>query len=328
MEVCVIGSSMVDLCAYCNGGLPRHGQTVFGSSFETNFGGKGANQSVQAARLGIRVCMGTKVGTDQYGRDYIRTFNEEGVIIEPYIRYSSTGASTGIACITVGNDGANQIVVIPGANSEYRPEEVDENAVIGAKVLICQNEIPHDTTMRALQVARQNGTVSIFNPAPAASASDLISYADIVCPNESELSELTGLPAGTVDEIKTAAAALLERGCKVVVATMGDKGACVVTGPSTASVIPTTSVDVLDTVGAGDSFIGALSAYLVRGDTLVEAVSRALQVATVSVTRKGAQKSYASLSELPETLRPRPINELDGAADTKASFRNRLFSHI
>jgi ribokinase len=303
-EVIVMGSFNIDLIGYCPR-LPMKGETVHGTSYEKDFGGKGANQAVQCSLLGVNTYFCGKVGEDEFGAEYIERLEKVG-INTTYVK--KQGPMTGMALIGVESSGANTIVIIPGANGLNTCDDILEmrSAMEQAKVLICQNEVPIVVTRECLKLARETNTLSIFNPGPAAPANellDLIVYSDIVCPNETELEVLTGMKTSTDEEILAAARVLINVGCKVVLVTLGAKGALVVTSTE-SKFVAASKVIAVNTVGAGDSFIGTLGANLARGVTLEQAVDRALAVATLSVTRNGAQGSYYKADELPEAIRP------------------------
>jgi ribokinase len=254
--------------------LPKRGETVFGSSFQKSFGGKGANQAVQCARLGLHVAMAGMLGLDTYGGEYLTQFANEGVDFS-YVSRSQTNG-TGTASISVDKDGQNSIIIVQGANLDFSPAHVYqlEHAIKDANVVILQNEIALDSTRMALELCKSHGTISIFNPAPASLAVlPLVALSDIVCPNETELSTLTGLPADNDDEIRAAASHLLiTGGCDVVLVTLGARGACLChrsaatntsddasNAPATeCHFFDTVKVKAVDTVGAGDSFLGTM----------------------------------------------------------------------
>ena len=313
VEVAVVGSTMIDLVAY-GPSLPLRGETVFGTSFAKNFGGKGSNQACQCARLGLCVTHIGQVGEDSLGQEYLDQLVSEGVDTK-FMRRSTNGKSTGIAVINVETlSGANTIVIIPGANDDLELSDDAIDHVQRAKVLITQNEVPKKITLKALQLAQNCGQmVSIFNPAPVSEGlEDIIAASDIVVPNETELSMLTGLPTITDAEIEIAAVKLLKMGCRVVIATLGENGAYVTTtsggtdGSGGGVFLRAEKVTAVDSTGAGDSFIGTLASNLARGAKLTQSVRNALHCATISVTREGAQKSYAKLHEVSVDYQPPP----------------------
>ena len=268
------------------------------------------------------------IGTDSLGDEYLAQLLAEGVETK-YMRRSTDGKSTGIAVINVETStGANTIVVIPGANDDLSiTDDADQDLIQhlqNANVLITQNEIPRMTTLKALQLAQSAPqTVSIFNPAPVSDGlAELIAVSDIVIPNETELAALTSLPTTTDVEIETAAQKLLSMGCRCCIATLGENGAFVIVNDGSAGMfLRTTSVKAVDSTGAGDSFIGTLASNLARGSSLVQSVKNALHCASISVTRAGAQKSYARLEEIDEKYRPLIWTSTNPPFSKKSIFR-------
>eukprot|EP01137_Pigoraptor_chileana_P026985 Opistho-2@9008 len=303
-NVCVVGSSNVDLTAYVPR-LPKPGETVHGTRFKQDFGGKGANQCVMVAKLGGQVAMVTKVGEDRYGEDFIANYRRHGVDTSRTFR--TADASTGMAPIAVDENGRNCIIVISGANDLLTPADVRESSdvITAARVVVCQMEVPQETSLEALKIARESGAVTILNPAPAPKPSeflyDLLNYCDIICPNESEAELLSGGIAVDTDEGCVAAARkLIEMGAKKVVMTLGERGALYVDATREFRV-SCRSVRAVDTSGAGDSFVGAMSYFLAKGVDIEEALNRAAECATISVTRPGTQASYPVRTELPSS---------------------------
>jgi ribokinase len=218
-------------------------------------------KAVQCARLGIDVSMCGCIGQDSLGEDYLKQLEIEKVAT-PFMTRTAE-KSTGVAVINVETtSGANTIVIVPGANENVLLS-VDDAAhkqmvehIKQAHVIICQNEIPLASTLSAMQIAKSGGTLSIFNPAPASrNLLDVAVVSDIVCPNESELSTLTSLKTNTEEEIAIAADCLLGLGCKVVVVTLGERGAYLAT-KTKKMFIRAEAVAAVDSTGAGDSFIG------------------------------------------------------------------------
>eukprot|EP00605_Chrysophyceae_sp_TOSAG23-4_P000297 GSChrysophyteH1.ASY1.ANO1.342.1 assembled CDS len=321
-EVCVLGSLNVDFVAYClEDTLPQPGQTVLGTLFEKNYGGKGANQAVQVARLGVSVAMCGKVGPDSFGKEYMEHLKEEGVNIEHVEKATdkATDVSTGIAQITVSSAGENCIVIVPGANDEVGVDYVEMALMraidpVETKVLLLQNEIPMEASLAAIQIAkrRNSSILCVYNPAPAPTDAGSLYSAlkgkdiDIICPNETELASLTNMPTENEGEVEDAARSLLN-GCqaKAVVVTRGSKGAYVLTDGD-CLFFPADKVVATDTTGAGDSFIGTLAAQLSRGQDLEMSVKCALVCASMSVVDQGAQVSYKYVDDLRTIYRPPP----------------------
>ncbi|KAJ8346119.1 hypothetical protein SKAU_G00303120 [Synaphobranchus kaupii] len=274
-DVVVVGSCMTDLVSQAPR-LPKAGETIHGHKFFIGFGGKGANQCVQAARLGAKTAMVCKVGKDVFGDNYIQNFKNNGVSTE-FVGQTDK-AATGAASIIVNDAGENAIVIVAGANMLLGVEELQwaGPAMGGAKVLICQLEISPDTTLQALRMARERKVKTIFNPAPAISDlhPDFYRHSDIFCCNETEAELLTG---------------------RCVVLSLQDPA------PRHVATMP---VAALDTTGAGDSFIGALAFYVACYPTmpLEEMAKRANQVAGVSVQGVGTQTSYPYRKDMPREL--------------------------
>jgi len=275
---------------------PRPGETVLGDEHARHPGGKGANQAVAAARLGASVAMLGRVGDDDEGRLLISALGEAGVATDHVL---VTGdAHSGIALITVDDEGENTIVVSPGANARLTPADVESAAELikGADVVLLQLEVPLSTVEHATQLAR--GTV-ILNPAPACELPGaLLERVDVLVPNRGELESLSH---GEQD----AAAATRRLEVQQVVVTVGAEGALVVTGNGIES-IAGHAVEAVDTTAAGDCFCGALAAGLDKGLDLVSAARRANAAAALSTTRWGAQPSLPTSAELDDFFAARP----------------------
>ncbi|XP_061699101.1 ribokinase isoform X1 [Syngnathoides biaculeatus] len=305
-DVIVVGSCMTDLVSQ-SPRLPKGGETIHGHNFFMGFGGKGANQCIQAARLGAKTTIVAKVGKDSFGDSYIQNFKDNGVHTG-FVGQTSC-AATGVASIIVTDAGENAIVIVSGANMLLRKEGVQDalSAISSAKVLVCQLEISAQISLQALRTARDNKVTTIFNPAPAIPDLDPDFYlvSDVFCCNESEAELLTGSSVNNVEEAHWAGRELLRRGCRAVIITLGAQGCVVLKAQeSTAKHVPTTPVTAVDTTGAGDSFIGALAFYMAHYPTmqLEEVARRATQVAGVSVQTMGTQSSYPHKRDLPAEL--------------------------
>ncbi|XP_078068382.1 ribokinase isoform X2 [Mustelus asterias] len=282
-DVVVVGSCMTDLVSYTPR-LPKAGETIHGHKFLIGFGGKGANQCIQAARLGAKSAM----------VDYVGQTDE---------------ASTGVAPITVNDEGQNAIVIVAGANLLLNSEDLEQaSKVIGcAKVVVCQLEIRPAVTLTALKIAHKAGVKTIFNPAPAIADLDPEFYkeTDVFCCNETEAEILTGIEVCSVASAGKAGSALLEKGCRSVIITLGAEGSVLMSlDKRTPHYIPTKKVKAVDTTGAGDSFVGALAFYMAYYPCmeLEEMSRRACDIASVSVQSQGTQASYPYRAQLPQEL--------------------------
>jgi ribokinase len=293
----VIGSSNVDLVTYVDR-MPVWGETIAAPRFEMNMGGKGANQAVAAAKLGASVVMVSKVGDDALGEGVLRNFEEIGVGTEHVLRV--TGRSTGTATILVNAKGDNLILIVKGANGDLTPADIEAagEALKACDLILMQLEAPLETVYAALAFGKRHGVKTMLNPAPAVKNLDIdtIRLASFVAPNETELAILTGMPAETEEEIAAAAKGLVARGLETVIVTLGVRGALLATAQGLKRIAPV-RVEAVDSTGAGDAFIGSFARYFVAGLSIEKALERATLYAADSVTRRGAQKSFATEAE-------------------------------
>ena len=299
--ICVVGAALIDLISYVPR-LPRLGETLHGTDFRMGCGGKGANQAVMAAKLGASVSMVTKRGRDVFGETILANLRSFGVDTD-HVSVTDE-APSGVAPIAVDVNGDNAIVIVTGANDRMSVEDIEaaRPAIAAAGVLVCQLEIPLEISRAALEVAREESTLTILNPAPAVAGlpQRLYELADVFCPNESETELLLGRPIPAGEEL-AAAEELLARGAGSVVVTLGERG-CVVASPDGATHLPATPVEALDTTGAGDAFVGSLAYFLARGAPLATAAERANRIAAVSVRARGTQTSFPAAADLPRDL--------------------------
>ena len=272
--------------------LPKLGETLVGHAFHMGYGGKGANQAVMAARLGAQVTMVARLGRDVFGEGTLKNYREQG-IDTTYVMFDETRFS-GVAPIFVDDNAQNFIVIVPGANLGLSPADAQaaREVILAADLLVCQLEVPVETTLEAFRIAKSGKVRTILNPAPAAPIPDeLLRLTDICAPNETETELLTGMPVQTLAEAEAAAQMLRSRGAEVVILTLGERGALLVDGAGVEH-IPAIKVDAVDPTGAGDAFVGSLAVYLGEGLPLRDAIRRANVVAALSVTRIGTQVSF------------------------------------
>jgi ribokinase len=293
-RVTVLGSLNTDI-SVTSSRLPAPGMTVLGSAARFAPGGKGANQAVAAARLGAEVYMAGCVGGDDFGRRLIDALHAEGVDADG-VRVVP-GAPTGLAMITVDPAGENLITVSPGANDEVSGDDAAAALSDGADVLVISAEIPVPAIRAALAPAGKNACdpapCRILNLAPVPPADEvaalLAAGPDWLVVNESEASAILGKPVDTLAAAETAAADLAAACAGHAVVTVGARGA-VLAGPTVDSLaIPGFHVEAVDTVGAGDTFVGALAVALAAGVPAAEAIRAAAAAAAVAVTSSGAQ---------------------------------------
>ncbi len=295
-RVGVVGSCNIDLVTYITR-MPAPGETLDAPDFATFFGGKGANQAVAAARLGAQAAMVGCVGDDIFGPQITANLRESGVDVR-HVRVVP-GAS-GIAPIFVEPSGENAILIVKGANATLCPADIDAAAEVlaGCDLILMQLEVPLEVVYHTTAWAAARGIRTILNPAPARAELDLARLKGLgfLVPNEGELAMLSGLPTGSEDEIATAARRLIEGGIGQVIVTLGARGARLVTGDAVTAIDPL-PVTPVDTTGAGDAFIGAFAAFLSQGAETEAALRRAAAYAALSITRRGAQSSYATPDE-------------------------------
>jgi ribokinase len=281
-DVCVVGSANLDLVATA-ARAPAPGETVLGHSYAEHAGGKGLNQAVAAARSGANTAFVGALGADEAGARLQHVLESDGIdhagvdILD--------GVPTGRALITVGDDGENSIVVVPGANAA-----VVVGSIPDALVVLAQLEIPLDAVADAFRLARSAGATTVLNPAPAAELPDvLLSLTDIVIPNQHELSLLGGSEH------------LLRRGPRAVIVTLGREGAMWFSATGSTE-IPPLPVEPVDTTGAGDAFCGAFCARLAAGDPIGTALSWAAVAGALATTVAGAVPSLPHTAAIQAAL--------------------------
>ncbi len=273
---------------------PKSGETVTNAELSTHNGGKGANQAAAAAFLGASVAFLGRVGDDEFGEPLVQALKEKG--IDTILIERALGASTGAAFITVTPDGENAITVAPGANRSLTPRDVDaaSGAIGEARVLVAQMEVPIETVLRAVEVAAEGGTRALVNLAPTFEVPrELLERLDPLVVNEHEAAFLLGGEVEGVEGALAAAPELLSLGPRTAVITVGEAGAVFAEGGSSGH-LPAPKVDVVDTTGAGDAFVGALAVRLARGASLEGAVAYAVRAGAAAVTKEGAQGALPS----------------------------------
>ncbi|BBL78374.1 ribokinase [Rubrobacter xylanophilus] len=268
---------------------PGPGETVTDAELSLHPGGKGANQAAAAALLGAEVTFLGRVGDDGLGEPLVRNLEEKGADASLVERVP--GRSTGAAFITVTPDGENAITVAPGANRALSPRDVEaaRERIAACRVLVAQMEIPRETVLRGARVASEVDTRVLLNLAPPFRVSrELLSLLDPLVVNEHEAAFLLEEPVEGVEGALAAAPKLRRLGARSAVITLGAAGAVVADGESVAH-FPAPEVEVVDTTGAGDAFVGALATRLAAGEALKEAVSYAVRAGAAAVTSEGAQ---------------------------------------
>ncbi|MGH9597271.1 MAG: ribokinase [Edaphobacter sp.] len=304
-RVTVMGSYVADL-AFRIDRLPTWGETRMGESFNLGPGGKGSNQAVAAARAGANVAFISKLGHDPFG-EIARTLYREEKIDAQFIFLSPN--PTGAAAILIDDaHGENAIIVVPGACFELTPAEVDQaTALIAASaIFVAQLELPLPTVEHGLRIAHSHHVPTILNPAPAtALPNSIFPLCDYLTPNETEAATLTGISVTDLASAEQAATALLTRGVRNVILTLGSQGALIKNQTLTRHIQAVYAGPVIETTGAGDAFNGGLATALAEGMDLIESTKFACAVAGISVTRPGTAPSMPHRPEI-DAIRATP----------------------
>ncbi|MFJ3958091.1 ribokinase [Arthrobacter sp. NPDC090010] len=300
-HVVVVGSLNADLTLYAER-MPLPGETVIGTGFVVQPGGKSANQAVAAARLGADVRLIGAVGDDANGAMLLDSARDAGVDASAVRRIG--GVPTGVAGITVDAQGENSIVIVAGANGELSPEDVGRSAAVfdGASAVCLCLEVSQETVLAAAQAGRAAGATVILNLSPfAAIPADLVAATDILLVNAHEAGQLLGreAPAAEGEDWSAVAGAFAEAGFSRVLVTLGAQGVVVLDGAGSGEEaaierIAATRIEPVDTTGSGDAFTGGLATRLAAGDSLVEAARYASVAAAHAATSRGAQASYGT----------------------------------
>ena len=272
---------------------PGAGETVTGATLDMRPGGKGANQAVAAAARGATVTLLARVGDDAAATTQRRDLSARGVDVA--LVMETTGAATGSAFITVTPDGENSVTVAPGANGMLRAGDIDGAAdlIAASSVLVAQLEVPLVAVAEAIARCGPHTHVLLNAAPPGPLPGSLLEKVDTLVVNEHEAASLVGAPVVGVSGAHEAAAALRDGGPRTVVVTLGSLGA-VVDEPGGSTHVRAPSVDVVDTTGAGDVFVGTLAAALAERQPLDRAVVMAVERASASVAWAGARSSVAS----------------------------------
>lgn len=294
-DVVVCGSLNMDLLSQVER-LPLPGETVLGTRYQHSAGGKGLNQAIACARMGVPTAMIGAVGDDAHGYSLTELLRTENIDISQVQK--RTGATTGLAQVMLAASGENSIVVHAGANASLRPDDIVHD-LPEAIVYLAQLETPLETIEAFFQVAKQVGGCCVLNTAPAVTGSErLLTLADILVMNETELAYYAGQEAGvSAAQVRRLGPRLLQRPQQALIVTLGAEGAWIFTHAS-EEFIPAMPVTVLDTTGAGDCFTGVLAAGIALGQVLPVAARRASRAASIAVTRLGAAASMPRVQEL------------------------------
>ena len=279
--------------------LPCTGETLLGTGYRVDYGGKGSNQAVGSARLGAKVNFVARIGKDAFGEMALRLYRDEGIDVA-HLKQTD-GAPTGVGFITVeAASGNNCIVIDPGANELLTADDISDcsAAFESASVVLTQLEIPVATAEAALRLGRAGGAITILNPAPVRLLPlSILQLIDVLTPNQVEAKVLTGRSPDAVIEPEQLARELIRSGVKQVVVTLGERGALIVT-TSSSTYFPAVAMSAVDTTGAGDAFNAGLATALASGASLEAAVQFAVVTGGLAVTKEGVIPSLPSCDEI------------------------------
>jgi len=302
--------------------FPRSGQTIIGKSFRKAPGGKGANQAVQAARLGADVTLVGKIGLDADGDVLLDTCKQSGVNVSKVLRTEDT--HTGCACVmleeAVGESTKNRIIVAPGANMSITLDDVAflKEEIKNYDLVILQLEIPMEINEFVAKCAFDAGVPVMLNPAPSAPLSDkLLSCLTYISPNEHEATDITGVNIAhegkdaNIDDVRAAANAMMAKGVKNVLITLGSAGAMLLSDGKEYYSPCAKNITAVDPTAAGDSFVAAFCTAICSGFKTEEALIFANHTAALTVSAMGAMPSLPYLDKVDEMLRSRGFESID-----------------
>lgn len=296
-KIGVVGSINMDVVVEASR-YPEQGETILGEKVHFIPGGKGANQAVAAARLGAQTVMIGSVGQDEFGNTLLASLKKEQIEVSGVKQIPDI--HSGIASILL-SEKDNRIIMVPGANYELVPQDLDQgqDLIKQVDILLLQLEIPINTVEYAVQLAKKHQKPVVLNPAPAAELSnEVLGLIDYITPNRSELTYLTGMEINDDHELETAMSALIDKGPKHVVTTLGDQGAVYMGPDRRLNQVPSYQVKVVDTTGAGDAFNAAFAYSIALGKGMEAAVAFAVKVSALKVTKLGAQTGMPYLREV------------------------------
>jgi len=297
-DISVLGIFVADI-SFSGNKIPGVGETILGNRYNVGPGGKGCNQAVAIARLGGKVNFISKIGKDTYGELALNTLKKNNIKTDNVIQ--NENLQTGVAGILVDQkSGKNAINVIVGAPSTLKISEINKqiDLIKKSKIFLTQLEIPKDVTLHCLKTAKDNGCITILNPAPASEITkEFYNNVDFFTPNETEAEFYTGIKITNEKEAKQAANKLINLGVKKVIVTLGEKGLFYSDGKEEIY-INASQVKAVDTTGAGDAFNGGLAFGLSKSKSIRECLELANKVAGLSTTKLGAGDAMPFLKDI------------------------------
>ena len=297
-EITVLGIFVADI-SFSGPKIPSIGETILGKKYNVGPGGKGCNQAIAIARLGGNTNFISKIGKDAYGDLALKTLEKSKISTENIIQDGNQ--QTGVAGILVDqNTGKNAINVIVGAPDSLKISEIEKqiSLIKRSKIFLTQLEVPKDVTLHCLKTAKENGCITILNPAPASEISkEFFNNIDFFTPNETEAEFYTGIKITSEKEAKEAADKLLNLGIKKIIITLGEKGLFYSDGKEEIY-LNAEAVKAIDTTGAGDAFNGGLAYGLSKEKPIKECLELANKVAGISTTKLGAGDAMPFMQDI------------------------------
>ncbi|KAF2077596.1 hypothetical protein CYY_001059 [Polysphondylium violaceum] len=318
--ITVVGGSNWDMFTYTKE-LPKAGETIKGTDFKTSFGGKASNQCVQAALLGSKCSIITKLSQDIFGQNILKNYKDHNVDCSNITIVPDV--PSGIATIIVDSHGENEIIIVGGSNATFTTTDIDnaKPTIDKSLLLLCQLEIADEINLYALKLAKLNKkTKTILNPSPMPKdlnlVKELLEYVDILVVNKHEFNDLAafdeqhkGNQNTDLKHMEEKSKSIFSRHTQlnVLIVTLGSKGQVLITRSNGCTMIESNiNVVAVDTTGAGDSFLGSLAHYLVESSNepeytnqkWVDCIKKASKVAAISVTKYGTQTSYPSIKQV------------------------------
>lgn len=297
----VIGSINLDITINLES-FPKKGETVLGKNISESCGGKGANQAVALSRSGIYTKFIGAVGSDNYGKileDKLKK-NKIATLLKKY------ETNSGVAILTVDNNGDNNIVVIPGANEKLSINDIDNNykEILDVDIVVFQNEIALDVIDYSLKSCKKMGKITVFNPAPAkVIPNELFTYVDYLILNETEFEFIFKISVNDYDFENKVINKKIEYNISNIIITLGEKGSLAVDVNNKIYKYVAKKVKVINTTGAGDCFIGAFCSQIIDGKSLNDSINYATVASAISVTKLGAQDSIPFKKEVLDSLK-------------------------
>jgi ribokinase len=301
-SITVLGSINYDLVTSA-ARVPSGGETVAALNFETHHGGKGANQAIAVRRLSavdkIDVRMIGRVGDDLFGQELLQGLQDEHIDVSHVSTLSK--CPTGVATILVEPSGENRILVFPGANGTFTVEDLTDD-LVNTDLLILQNEIPLPVVYAALKLAHSSGIKTVYNPSPMNDIpTEVFRSVDYLIVNSTE-AQLLGDTSAINDNVDKAMIVLDELhaklGCPSIIITLGGNGCVYKAGKETGYVPAAKAAKIVDTTGAGDTFLGSFAAQALQGESFVDAIQFAAKASAIAVSRPGAAEGIPRLEEV------------------------------